>query len=47
MTGANTEGRAPHALDDCLLAEYNDLEGLAALFQQQGDQIACVIMQAI
>ncbi len=31
-----TEGRAPHALDDCLLAEYNDLEGLAALFQQQG-----------
>ena len=22
-----TEGRAPHALDDCLLAEYNDLRG--------------------
>lgn len=42
-----TEGRAPHALDDCLLAEYNDLEGLAALFQQQGDQIACVIMEPV
>ena len=33
---ATPRGRAPHALDDCLLAEYNDLEGLAALFQQQG-----------
>ena len=42
-----TEGRAPHALDDCLLAEYNDLEGLAALFQEQGDQIACVIMEPV
>ena len=30
-----------------LLAEYNDLEGLAALFQQQGDQIACVIMEPV
>lgn len=40
-------GPRPHALDDCLLAEYNDLEGLAALFQEQGDQIACVIMEPV
>ncbi len=38
-------GPRPHALDDCLLAEYNDLR--AALFQQQGDQIACVIMEPV
>lgn len=31
-----TEGRAPHALDDCLLAEYNDLEGLAACSSSRG-----------
>ena len=42
-----TEGRAPHALDDCFLAEYNDLEGLGRLFAEQGDQIACVIMEPV
>lgn len=42
-----TEGRAPHALDDCFLAEYNDLEGLGKLFAEQGDKIACVIMEPV
>lgn len=42
-----TEGRAPHALDDCFLAEYNDLKGLEALFQAQADKIACVIMEPV
>lgn len=42
-----TEGRAPHALDDCLLAEYNDLDGLAALFEAEGSRIACVVMEPV
>lgn len=42
-----TEGRAPHALDDCLLAEYNDLEEITKVFEQYGDKIACVIMEPV
>lgn len=42
-----TEGRAPHALEDCFLAEYNDLDGLSSLFEKQGDKIACVIMEPV
>lgn len=42
-----TEGRAPHALDDCLLAEFNDLEELTSLFNAEGNNIACIIMEPV
>lgn len=40
-----TEGRAAHALDDCFLIEFNDLEGMGELFRKHGDEIACVVME--
>lgn len=43
----HTEGRAEHALDDCLMIEWNDLEAVKDLFEQQGEHIACVIMEPV
>lgn len=42
-----TEGRAYHALDDCLLIEWNDLSEMESLFKKEGDKIACVIMEPV
>ena len=40
-----TEGRAEHALDDCLMIEFNDPKGMEQLFRAYGNQIACVVME--
>jgi len=42
-----TEGRARHALDDCLMIEWNDLAEMEALFQEEGNDIACVVMEPV
>lgn len=42
-----TKGRARHALDDTYVIEYNDLPAMKKLFEDHGDDIACVIMEPI
>lgn len=42
-----TEGRARHALDDCLMIEWNDLAEMEALFAEKGGDIACVLMEPV
>ncbi|MCD8077680.1 MAG: aminotransferase class III-fold pyridoxal phosphate-dependent enzyme [Lachnospiraceae bacterium] len=42
-----TEGRASHALDDCVLIEWNDLDEMRRLFEEHGDEIACVVMEPV
>lgn len=42
---ATTSGRAKHAFDDMYIVEWNDLEGIKALFEKDGDDIACIIME--
>lgn len=43
----HTEGRAPHALDDCYMIEWNDLDEIRSLFERFSDDIACVIMEPV
>ena len=42
-----TPGVPPHVVSDTLLAPYNDLEAIKRLFDEQGDTIACVILEPI
>lgn len=44
---ANTQGRAPHALSDVFLIEWNDLDALETLFSAHGDEIAGVLMEPV
>ena len=43
----NTTGRAEHALQDCFMVEWNDLPVLEKLFEEQGDDIAAVLMEPV
>lgn len=43
----HTEGRAPHALDDCFLVEWNDLDEMETLLRAHAQEIACVIMEPV
>ena len=43
----NTDGRAKHALADTFLIEWNDLDLLQRLLEEQGDDIAAVLMEPI
>ena len=43
----STTGRAKHALADCYLLEWNDLEALKGLFEKKADHIAAVIMEPV
>ncbi len=42
-----TKGRGKHGLSDTLIIEYNDLEQARTLFEELGDEIACVIMEPL
>jgi glutamate-1-semialdehyde 2,1-aminomutase len=41
----NTKGRAKHAFDDAYMIEYNDMDAMRTLFEKDGDNIACVLME--
>jgi glutamate-1-semialdehyde 2,1-aminomutase len=43
----SSPGVTPGAAQDTLLAEYNDLEGVRALFRSHGDDIAAVIVEPV
>lgn len=43
----STKGRAEHALDDCFMIEFNDLNAMKELFENHGDEIAAVIMEPV
>jgi len=43
----STTGRAHHALDDCYIIEWNDLNSLKTLFEKDGKNIAAVIMEPV
>lgn len=43
----STTGRAQHALDDCYIIEWNDLDALKILLEKDGDNIAAVIMEPV
>lgn len=40
-------GMAPGSADDIIIAQWNDLDALRAVFEAHGDEIACVIMEPI
>ncbi len=40
-------GMAPGAADDIIIAQWNDLEALEAVFKANPDEIACVMMEPI
>lgn len=42
-----TDGRAEHALDDCYMIEWNDLDEVEKLFKAHSNEIACLIMEPI
>lgn len=42
-----TDGRAAHALEDCYMIEWNDLDALEKLFKKDADNIAAVIMEPV
>ena len=43
----NTDGRAQHALADTFLIEWNDLDRLGRLLEENGNDIAAVLMEPI
>lgn len=43
----NSPGVTAGTAKDTLLAQYNDLEGVSALFEQQGEQIAGIIIEPV
>ena len=40
-------GMTPEVVDDTLVVSFNDVEGLSQVIQEQGDQIAAVILEPI
>lgn len=40
-------GVPEEVVQDTLVGDYNDVEGIKALFESQGDQVACVILEPI
>lgn len=42
-----SKGILPHALDATLIAEFNDLDSVARLFEEHPGRIACVILEPI
>lgn len=43
----NTIGRAKDSLSNCYMIEFNDLDAMRTLFEQHGDEIACVLMEPV
>ena len=44
---ANTEGRAVHALDDCYMLPWNDIDAVSRLLAHHGNDIAAIIMEPV
>lgn len=42
-----TIGRGKHALMDTMIIEFNDLPAMEKLFEERGDEIACVLLEPI